>query len=142
MNHVGSSMNNLVSETHNDAGENNVKVQDSEVAIRPLFASYEKQKGAYLDAPEPSYGQRMQDLHTLKQMLKIHRRDIKEAIDADYGSRSSIETSVADIGSSCAFINDISKHLKNAHKHKHADTSTHKRQHANTSTRTQAKTAQ
>ena len=112
MNHVGSSMNNLVSETHNDAGENNVKVQDSEVAIRPLFASYEKQKGAYLDAPEPSYGQRMQDLHTLKQMLKIHRRDIKEAIDADYGSRSSIETSVADIGSSCAFINDISKHLK------------------------------
>ena len=42
---------------------------DTDLDTSLLLATYEKQKEAYLNAAEPSYDQRMQDLRTLKKML-------------------------------------------------------------------------
>ena len=77
-----------------------------------LTATFEQQKASYQNDPEPSYEQRIQDLKTLKKMLKTHSRAIKDAINADYGNRSRIESNLGDVGSSSGFIDDVSKHLK------------------------------
>ena len=108
----GNTMNDPVAELHTDIEEKSYTPKASNTEISPLLAAYRKQKEAYLDAPEPSYDQRMQDLRTLKKMLMKHSREIKEAINADYGNRSGIETSLADIGSSGAFINDINNYRR------------------------------
>lgn len=77
-----------------------------------LTDTFNKQKAAYFHCPEPSYEQRMEDLKQLKRMLLKHSKEIKAAINADYGFRSNIESNTADVGSSAAIINDISKNLK------------------------------
>ena len=77
-----------------------------------LVKTYDKQKAAYLGNPGPSYEQRIDDLKQLKRMLMKHSREIKEAINTDYGCRSNIESNLADIGSSAAIIRDISRNLK------------------------------
>lgn len=70
------------------------------------------QKKAYLAHPEPSYEERMADLKQLKRMLMKHSKEIKQAINDDYGCRSNIENNLADVGASGGIINHISKHLK------------------------------
>lgn len=85
---------------------------DIDSATAEMLSSYEKQRAAYLDAPEPAYRQRLLDLKTLRRMLITHRQEIKDAINRDYGTRSNIESNLADIGSSLLMINHIIKHLK------------------------------
>jgi coniferyl-aldehyde dehydrogenase len=73
---------------------------------------FEKQREAYLAKPEPSYEERMSDLKQLKRMLMKHSKEIKQAINEDYGCRSNIESNLADVNASGGIISDISKHLK------------------------------
>ncbi|MGJ8686739.1 MAG: hypothetical protein ACSHWQ_04620, partial [Spongiibacteraceae bacterium] len=80
---------------------------DIDSATAEMLSSYEKQRAAYLDAPEPAYRQRLLDLKTLRRMLITHRQEIKDAINRDYGTRSNIESNLADIGSSLLMINHI-----------------------------------
>lgn len=82
------------------------------VEVGDLVSTYSSQKEAYLENPDVSYEQRIEDLKQLKRMLMKHSREIKEAINADYGCRSNVESNLADIGASANIINDITKHLK------------------------------
>lgn len=86
--------------------------QATEFSMIELTATYRKQKLAYLAQPEPGYEQRMADLKQLGLMLKENGRAIKEAINADYGSRSNLENKIADFGSGISFIRSTSKNLK------------------------------
>ena len=84
----------------------------SVVESSELSRVYYLQKKAYLENPEPSYEERMADLKQLKRMLMKHSKEIKQAINADYGCRSNIESNLADVGASGGIINHISKNLK------------------------------
>lgn len=103
-------MNSSIAEMSEDTAQDAATVQKADAAM--LHSTFAKQKTAYLKAPEPSYEERMKDLATLKTMLMKHSREIKKAINADYGNRSNIESNLADIGASAMFIKDISKNLK------------------------------
>ena len=71
----------------------NVPVNSRSIDIPTEFRScFDKQRAAYLAAPEPSYDQRMADLKALAQLLKDHNDELVAAINADYGNRSEFET--------------------------------------------------
>jgi coniferyl-aldehyde dehydrogenase len=83
-----------------------------QVAIPEEFRScFDKQRAAYLAAPEPSYEQRIADLNSLAQLLKDNRDELLAAINADYGNRSEFETLFAEYFVVLETIADAKKHL-------------------------------
>jgi len=77
-----------------------------------LKTCFERQRAAYLEAPEPSYAQRVADLNNLSLLLKENREAIIEAINQDYGNRSSFETLFAEFFVLLQDIKANSHHLK------------------------------
>jgi len=77
-----------------------------------LRSCFEKQRATYLEAPNPDYAQRRQDLETLKRMVSENVEAIMDAISQDYGNRSRHESQFAEIISVTDGINDSIKHLK------------------------------
>ena len=77
-----------------------------------LRACFDQQRAAYLEAPNPDYAQRKQDLLTLKRMVAENVDAIIAAINEDYGNRSRHESQFAEIISVTDGINDCIKHLK------------------------------
>ena len=77
-----------------------------------LRSCFEQQRAAYLEAPNPDYAQRKQDLLTLKRMVAENVDAIIAAINEDYGNRSRHESQFAEIISVTDGINDCIKHLK------------------------------
>jgi coniferyl-aldehyde dehydrogenase len=77
-----------------------------------LRAHFDKQRASYLEAPNPDYAQRRQDLETLKRMVSENVDAIIDAISQDYGNRSRHESQFAEIISVTDGINDCIKHLK------------------------------
>ena len=77
-----------------------------------LKTCFERQRAAYLDAPEPSYAERVADLNSLSRLLKENREAIIEAINQDYGNRSSFETLFAEFFVLLQDIKANSRHLK------------------------------
>ncbi len=77
-----------------------------------LSSIFNEKKAAYFDDPEPSYKERVRDLKLLRKMLIGHRRNIKEAINLDYGVRSNIESNLAEMASTILAINHMIKHLR------------------------------
>ncbi len=77
-----------------------------------LQSCFDRQRAAYLAAPEPSYVQRQSDLDKLAQMLKDNREQLIEAINKDYGNRSTFETLFAEFFVVLEEIKDNAKHLK------------------------------
>ncbi len=73
---------------------------------------FERQRAAYLAAPEPSYDQRLVDLKALTRLLKENKDEIVAAINADYGNRSEFETLFAEYFVVQETIADTVKHLK------------------------------
>ena len=53
---------------------------------------FESQKAAYLADPVPSYEQRVRDLRAMHSLLKDTKDQLIEAINADFGCRSTFET--------------------------------------------------
>jgi coniferyl-aldehyde dehydrogenase len=95
-------MNSLVAPTEENQSED----------ARMLQATFDKQKAAYSEEPEVSYAQRSADLKALMSMLMKHKREIKAAIEKDYGVRSSIDTQLGEIMSSGGMIKGIRGKLK------------------------------
>jgi coniferyl-aldehyde dehydrogenase len=77
-----------------------------------LQASFERQRSAYLEHPEPTYAERRADLQTLARMLKENRVALVDAINRDYGNRSEFETLFAEFFVVLETIKDSEKHLK------------------------------
>ena len=77
-----------------------------------LNSTFNEQKTAYFNDSEPSYEERVRHLKSLRKMLISNRRHIKESINLDYGTRSNIESNLAEIASSILAINHMIKHLR------------------------------
>src|ERR1700756_210861 len=91
----------------------NVPVNSRSIDIPTEFQSYfDKQRAAYLAAPEPSYAQRIADLRSLTRLLKDNKDNLVVAINADYGNRSEFETLFAEYFVVLETIADAAKHLK------------------------------
>ena len=70
------------------------------------------QRAAYLADPNPSHAQRVADLKALARMLKENQAALVDAINCDYGNRSSFETLFAEFFVVLEGIRDTIKHLK------------------------------
>ena len=83
------------------------------IAIPQEFQNcFDRQRAAYLAAPEPAYEERVADLKALKRLLKENRDEIVAAINADYGNRSEFETLFTEYFVALETISDAIKHLK------------------------------
>ncbi|MFI4940673.1 MAG: coniferyl aldehyde dehydrogenase [Burkholderiales bacterium] len=84
---------------------------------------FDRQRLAYLERPEPSYEERLADLHSLSRMLKENRDALVAAINRDYGNRSEFETLFAEFFVVLETIKDVAKHFKKWMKpqHRHID---------------------
>jgi coniferyl-aldehyde dehydrogenase len=69
------------------------QITDSE-RFRGILAA---QRAAFLRDGSPSLAQRQRDLSALKSVLLARRRDIEEAINADFGNRSRQETAMMEV---------------------------------------------
>jgi coniferyl-aldehyde dehydrogenase len=91
----------------------NVPVNSRSIDIPTEFQScFDKQRAAYLAAPEPSYAQRIADLKSLTRLLKDNKDELVAAINADYGNRSEFETLFAEYFVVLEAVADAVKHLK------------------------------
>jgi coniferyl-aldehyde dehydrogenase len=91
----------------------NVPVNSRSIDIPTEFQScFDKQRAAYLAAPEPSYAQRIADLKSLTRLLKDNKDELVAAINADYGNRSEFETLFAEYFVVLETVADAVKHLK------------------------------
>jgi coniferyl-aldehyde dehydrogenase len=91
----------------------NVPVNSRSIDIPKEFQScFDKQRAAYLAAPEPSYAQRIADLRSLTRLLKDNKDNLVAAINADYGNRSEFETLFAEYFVVLETVADAVKHLK------------------------------
>jgi coniferyl-aldehyde dehydrogenase len=91
----------------------NVPVNSRSIDIPTEFQScFDKQRAAYLAAPEPSYAQRITDLKSLTRLLKDNKDELVAAINADYGNRSEFETLFAEYFVVLETVADAVKHLK------------------------------
>jgi len=83
-----------------------------DVTINELTACLQRQREAYHTDPVPDLEERKKDLLALKNMLADNREAIVDAINADYGNRSSHETMLAEVIMVLDGLNFAAKHLK------------------------------
>ncbi|MBV8503174.1 MAG: coniferyl aldehyde dehydrogenase [Paucibacter sp.] len=74
--------------------------------------AFDAQRKAYLAQPEPSYAQRRSDLDALTRLLKDNRDALVEAINRDYGNRSTFETLFAEYFVVLETIQDTARNLR------------------------------
>src|SRR5580658_3022903 len=74
-------------------------------------ARFDAQRADFLEAPEPSYAERLADLRALARLLTENQRAIVAAVDADYGGRSEFETMFGEIFPSLDGLRDAQKRL-------------------------------
>lgn len=77
-----------------------------------LRQALDLQRSAYLADPMPDYAQRKADLLTLARFVRENKQAIVDAINADYGHRSSHETLMMEIGPVMGGIRHALKHLR------------------------------
>ena len=70
------------------------------------------QRAAYLADPNPSHAQRVADLQALARLLKENQAALVDAINRDFGNRSSFETLFTEFFVVLEGIRDTIKHLK------------------------------
>jgi coniferyl-aldehyde dehydrogenase len=73
---------------------------------------FERQRGAFLAHPHPDYAERVADLRAMHRMLVDNREALVEAVNRDYGNRSSFETLFAECFLNQEGILDAIKHLR------------------------------
>ena len=85
----------------------------TELAMPAEFKScFEAQRAAYRKAPEPTYAERIADLKSLGRLIRENQAAIVAAINADYGSRSEIETRFGEVFIVLDELHDAAKRLK------------------------------
>ena len=85
----------------------------AEVAIPAEFIDcFERQRGAALAHPAPGYDERVADLKAMHRLLVENRASLVEAVNRDYGSRSTFETLFAECFLNQEGLLDAIKHLK------------------------------
>lgn len=77
----------------------------------PLVRTLARQRRACRDQPFPSMPERRADLRALARFIRENRQALIEAIDADYGHRSSHETLLTDIGPVLSAIRYAEHHV-------------------------------
>ncbi len=77
-----------------------------------LQAAFERLKAAQRKDPMPSYEQRIGWLDALLRSVRNNRKQIADAISADFGNRSFHETQVAEIFTLIGGLRHTKKHLK------------------------------
>jgi coniferyl-aldehyde dehydrogenase len=65
--------------------------------VQRLADALALQREAYLAHPVPTFDERKQDLRTLQRFVRQNKRELIEAINADYGHRSRHETMLAEV---------------------------------------------
>ncbi len=70
------------------------------------------QRQAYLAHPVPSLHERQNDLRTLQRFIREHKDALCDAISADYGHRSRVETLLAEVFPAVDGVDHILKHLR------------------------------
>ena len=90
----------------------NAALPDQLALPATMQSCFERQRAAYLAAPESSHAQRVEDLNKLAQMLKDNREALIEAINRDYGNRSTFETLFAEYFALLDDLKSSAKHLK------------------------------
>jgi coniferyl-aldehyde dehydrogenase len=91
-----------------------LSVPDSavDVDIRAgLNVILERQREAFIRSGPPPLDERRNDLITLKKILRVHRDDIVQAINRDFGHRSRHETSLFELVSITNGIQYLHRHL-------------------------------
>ena len=73
---------------------------------------FERQRGAHLAHPFPSYDERVRDLRAMHRLLVENRERLVEAVNLDYGNRSRFETLFAECFLNQEGILDAIKHLR------------------------------
>ncbi|MEM7728758.1 MAG: coniferyl aldehyde dehydrogenase [Pseudomonadota bacterium] len=89
------------------------KSRQAELSKDDLEAALAVQKEAFLRNPYPSWAERKARLEKLRAVIRAHEDEIKQSISDDFGSRSMLETDLADIVS-C--YTEIADYLKNGEK--------------------------
>ena len=74
--------------------------------------SFERQRGAFLAHPCPSYAERIADLRAMHRLLVENRAALVEAVHRDYGNRSRFETLFTECLLNQEGILDAIKHLR------------------------------
>ena len=77
-----------------------------------LEATLKLQRAAYFARPVPSLDERKADLLKLKTFLRENKQGIIDAINADYGNRSTHETLLTEIVPAMGEVDHALKHLK------------------------------
>jgi coniferyl-aldehyde dehydrogenase len=78
----------------------------------PLHAALALQRQAYLAHPVPTLAERTADLRTLQRFVREHKEALCDAISADYGHRSRVETLLAEVLPVVDGIDHVLKHLR------------------------------
>jgi coniferyl-aldehyde dehydrogenase len=73
---------------------------------------FERQRGAFLEHPYPSYEQRVADLRAMHRLLVENRDALVEAVHRDFGNRSRFETLFTECLLNQEGILDAIKHLR------------------------------
>jgi coniferyl-aldehyde dehydrogenase len=73
---------------------------------------FERQRGAFLAHPHPGYEERVADLRAMHRLLVENRNALVEAVNRDYGNRSTFETLFAECFLNQEGILDAIKHLR------------------------------
>ena len=84
---------------------------------------FQLQKAAFNDRPFASYQARMKNLKTLYRVIDEHSQELKDALNLDFGCRSSQESELAEIIGSLSSIRYLMKNLKRFMKPKKRATS-------------------
>jgi coniferyl-aldehyde dehydrogenase len=88
-------------------------IESTAPPVPPEFIDcFETQRGAFLAHPFPGYDERVADLRALHRLLVENRDALVEAVNRDYGSRSSFETLFAECLLNQEGILDAIKHLR------------------------------
>jgi coniferyl-aldehyde dehydrogenase len=89
---------------------NDLPVQDT--SLPALTAALALQRKAHRAHPAPTHAERIADLKTLRRFLLEQQDALCDAINADYGHRSRVETRLAEIAPAVDGIKYVIKHLK------------------------------
>ena len=79
--------------------------------VQRLADTLELQRKAYLAHPVPTLAERKADLRTLQRFVRENKRELIDAISADYGHRSRHETLLAEVFPVIDGVNHTLKHL-------------------------------
>ncbi|RRJ82680.1 coniferyl aldehyde dehydrogenase [Aestuariirhabdus litorea] len=88
------------------------QIGEQQQQMERMQALFKRQQQAFREAPMPSADKRIADLKKLKQMILDHQQTLIEAINEDFGGRSSDESLLAEIMPSIQGVNYAIKHLK------------------------------